>query len=71
MASVVSGLGRRLLAASVPVAAVAYAWASLETGASVRVFAGIAAVAAPAAVPARLTARVVVAVATLGGLTRL
>ena len=69
MASVVSGLGRRLLAASVPVAAVAYAWASLETGASVRVFAGIAAVAAPAAVPARLTARVVVAVATLGGLT--
>ena len=34
-----------------------------------RVFAGIAAVAAPAAVPARLTARVVVAVATLGGLT--
>jgi transglutaminase-like putative cysteine protease len=69
VASVVGGLGRRLVAASVPVAAVAYAWASLETGASVRVFAGIAAVAAPAAVPARLTARAIVAVATLGGLT--
>ena len=69
MASVVSGFGRRLLAASVPVTAVAYAWASLETGPSVRVFAGIAALAVPAALPARLAVRVVVAVVTLGGLT--
>ena len=68
VASVVSGVGRgaRRFGAGV---AVAYTWASLETGASVRVFAGIAAVAALAAVPSRLTARVAVAVATLGGLT--
>ena len=69
VASVVGGFGRRLLAASVPVAAVAYAWASLESGPSVRVFAGVAALAVPAALPARLAVRVAVAVVTLGGLT--
>src|SRR3954454_3377584 len=66
--SFVNGFGRRLLAASVPVAAVTFAWASLETGAGFTVFAGIAALSIPAALPARLTVRVVVACVTLGGL---
>ena len=65
MASVVDGFGRRLLAASVPVAAVAYAWSSIETGPSARVFVGVAALAVPSALPSRLVVRAAVAVATL------
>ena len=67
VASVVSGFGRRLLAASVPVAAVAYAWASIETAPSARVFVGVAALAVPSALPSQLAVRVGVAVATLVG----
>ena len=69
MASVIGGFGRRLLAASVPVIAVAYAWASLESGPSGRVFAAVVALAVPAALPSRPAVRVAVAVVTLGGLT--
>jgi transglutaminase-like putative cysteine protease len=54
---------------SVPVAAVSFAWASLEVGARSVVFVGIAVLAVPAAVPTRLIARIAVATATLVGLT--
>jgi hypothetical protein len=67
--SLVSGFSRRLLAASVPVAGVTFAWASLETGGSLAVFAGVAALSLPPALPARMAVRVVVAVVTLIGLT--
>ena len=69
MASAISGFGRRLLAASVPVVAVTYAWASLETDPNVRVFIGLAALAVPTALPSRLVVRVIVAVVTLAALT--
>ena len=69
VASVIGGFGRRLLAASVPVTAVAYAWASLESAPSVRLFAAVVALAVPAALPSRPAVRVVVALVTLGGLT--
>jgi hypothetical protein len=69
VASFVNGFGRRLLAASVPVAAVTFAWSSLETGPSVRVFVGVAALVVPSALPSKLIVRGAVAVATLLVLT--
>lgn len=69
MASLVSGFRRRLLAASVPVVAVAFAWSALETAPSGRWFAGVAALAIPTALPSRLAARVGVGLVTLIVLT--
>ena len=69
MASRFKGVRRRLLAASVPVAAVAYAWSSIETGPSARVFVGVAALVAPAALASKPAVRAAVAVATLLVLT--
>ena len=56
-----SGSGRRLAAAALPVAAVAFAWASLEHAASSLPFVAVAAVVLLAALPARLPARLAVA----------
>ena len=68
VASVVSGFGRRLLAASVPVAAVAYAWASIETGRACACSPGSRRGCARRD-SGQAVVRVVVAVATLVGLT--
>ena len=69
MARFLLGFRRRLLAASVPVVAVEYAWATLETAPSGWVFIGLVALAIPAALPSRLEVRVAVAVLTLLMLT--
>lgn len=55
------GARRRVLAASVPVAVLAFAWASLETGVRPLLFAGLAALSLVAALPTRLRDRVAVA----------
>ena len=65
------GAGRRLLAAALPVAAISFAWGSLEVDARTGAFAGIAALALLTAVPARMAARIAVALGTLVGLTLL
>ena len=62
-------LARRVLAAALPVAAVSFAWASLEHDARARVFAGVAALSLASAVPARLPLRIALGAATLAGLT--
>lgn len=56
-----SGAGRRLAAAALPVAAVAFAWASLEHEASLLPFVALTAAALLAAVPARLRSRLALA----------
>ena len=63
-----SGWQRRLLAAAVPIASVAFAWAALEIPAHPLAFAGVALLAFPAAVPARTALRVAVAALLLLGL---
>lgn len=64
-----SGVTRRLVAATVPGAAVAFAWASLELHAKPLVFVAVAAATLLASLPATLPARVVVAGAVLVGVT--
>jgi transglutaminase-like putative cysteine protease len=66
---VLEGSRRRLLAASVPVAAVTFAWASIEISPRVLAFAGVAALAVTVALPSRALIRVGVALAILVGLT--
>ncbi len=62
------GVARRLTAAVLPVAAVAFAWGSLATVTRVVPFAAVAAAALLASLPNRLRSRVAVAVLVLLGL---
>ncbi len=56
-----SGSSRRLAAAGVPVAAIAFAWATLESGARPAVFIGLAAAALLASLPSRPLVRLAAA----------
>ena len=62
------GSARRLAAGTLPVAAVLYAWATLEIGARPVVLIGITAAALVPALPARATTRVAVAAIVLAGI---
>jgi len=66
---VLDGWQRRLVAAAFPVAAVTFAWSSMELSPRALAFAGIAALAVPVALPASVLARVAAALAILLALT--